>query len=138
MNPNKYLLGTISKDKWKRIGTQKRAGVLVPLFSVYSRDSIGIADFRDLKLLIDWADKTGNSVVQLLPMNEMGPLNCPYDAISSFALEPAYVCLDKIPSPGNKNIAVEINNLRKLFSGASHVDYAVKKEKNGYSGSFFV
>jgi 4-alpha-glucanotransferase len=137
MNPNKYLLGTISKDKWKRIGTQKRAGVLAPLFSVYSRDSIGIADFRDLKLLIDWADKTDNSVVQLLPMNEMGPLNCPYDAVSSFALEPAYVCLDKIPSSGNKNIAVEINNLRKLFSGASHVDYAVKKEKERILRKFF-
>jgi len=129
MNPNKYLLGTISKDKWKRIGTQKRAGVLVPLFSVYSRDSIGIADFRDLKLLIDWAEQTGNSIVQFLPLNEMGPLNCPYDAVSSFALEPVYICLDKIPSPGNKNIAAEINNLRRLFSGASHVDYVVRKEK---------
>jgi 4-alpha-glucanotransferase len=129
MNLNKYLLGTVSGDKWARIGIKRRAGVLAPLFSVYSKNSIGSADFQDLKLLIDWAQATGNSIIQFLPLNEMGPLNCPYDTISSFALEPVYVCLDKVPASENKNIAARINDLRKLFSKASHVDYAGRKEK---------
>src|SRR3989338_11217368 len=78
------------KDK---INVRRRAGLLAPLFSVYSKNSIGMGDLGDLKLLIDWCFKTGNSILQLLPMNEAGPLFCPYDAISSFALEPAYLSL---------------------------------------------
>ena len=46
------LVDTPAKDKWKRIGTKRRAGVLVPLFSVYSKKSLGIGELEDLKLLI--------------------------------------------------------------------------------------
>jgi len=83
----------ISKSNWMNIGFKKRAGVLIPLFTVYSKNSFGIGDFADLKRIIDWVKLSGNSVIQLLPMNEVGPLFCPYDALSSFALEPAYICL---------------------------------------------
>ena len=82
-----------AENKWQRIGEAKRAGVLVPLFSVYSRQSIGIADFRDLRLVVDWSERSGNSIIQLLPLNEVGSYFCPYDSLSSFALEPAYICL---------------------------------------------
>ncbi|MBI3991489.1 MAG: 4-alpha-glucanotransferase, partial [Candidatus Omnitrophica bacterium] len=74
------LFKTLSRDKWERIGAQKRAGVLVPLFSVYSRKSIGVGELHDLKLLIDWAKLSGNSIIQLLPLNEVGSLFCPYDS----------------------------------------------------------
>jgi len=77
------LLKTQSKEKWERIGLDKRSGALVPLFSVYSQKSLGVGDFRDLKLLINWCEKTGNSILQLLPMNEVGPIFCPYDSVSS-------------------------------------------------------
>ncbi|MDD4908361.1 MAG: 4-alpha-glucanotransferase, partial [Candidatus Omnitrophica bacterium] len=55
------LQKTISVDKWKKIGARRRAGVVVPLFSVYSRNSLGVGDLADLKFLIDWCVKTGNS-----------------------------------------------------------------------------
>ena len=70
------LAKSISKDNWENIGFTKRAGVLIPLFSVYSQDSFGIGDFGDLKLIIDWAKSTSNSIVQLLPM-KVGSLFCP-------------------------------------------------------------
>jgi len=92
-----YLSKSMSKDNWKNAGFKKRAGVLIPLFSVYSKDSFGIGDLGDLKLIIDWAKLTSNSIVQLLPMNEVGPVFCPYDALSSFALEPAYISLKDFP-----------------------------------------
>ncbi len=98
----------------------KRAGVLAPLFSIYSKKSIGIGDFSDLKLLIDWAKETGNSIVQLLPMNEVGSLFCPYDSLSSFALEHAYA---SIKSP-------KMDTLKRAFpAGRPFVDYSVKREK---------
>jgi len=116
------LSKTISKDNWMNIGFKKRAGVLIPLFTVYSKKSFGIGDLGDLKLVIDWAKSTANSIIQLLPMNEVGSLFCPYDALSSFALEPAYICLKDFPSLKEKQ-----------FHPASkddfYVNYAVKEEK---------
>ncbi len=129
-NLKKYLLKTPARDKWERIGTQKRAGVLVPLFSIYSKKSIGIGDFEDLKLLIDWCNKSGNSIIQLLPLNEVGSTYCPYDALSSFALEPACISLEKISGANRKSIKDGIKKLKAEFpSGKARVDYSIKKEK---------
>lgn len=117
-----YLLKTPSKTKWDRIGTQRRAGIQVPLFSVYSKKSIGIGDLADLKLLVDWAQLTGNSILGLLPMNEMGHLFCPYDCLSSFALEPAYISLEAL--------GADIKDLKKRFpAGRVYVDYSIKEAK---------
>ena len=99
---------------------KRRAGVLVPLFSVYSKNSMGVGDLEDLKLLIDWSRETGYSIIQLLPMNEIGSTLCPYDSISSFALEPMYVRLKPSRSGSGKTPGVQ---------GESHVDYRVKEEK---------
>jgi len=124
------LLKTLSKDKWKRIGDRRRAGVLAPLFSVYSKKSVGIGDFADLKILVDWCAKTGNSILQLLPMNEIGPTFCPYDAVSSFALEPSYIALEGMPVRTDRSIDKKIAGLRKRFpTGAARVDYGIKEEK---------
>jgi len=117
-----YLSRGISKDNWKNIGFKKRAGVLIPLFTVYSKNSYGIGDLGDLKLIIDWAKSTGNSIIQLLPMNEVGALFCPYDALSSFALEPVYLCLKDFPCLKEKTFKPGVNDYL-------HVDYALKKEK---------
>ena len=127
---SKYLLGTSSKDKWKKIGTSKRSGVVVPLFSVYSHESLGIGDFEDLKMLIDWIKKTGNSFLQLLPMNEVGMTFCPYDSLSSFALEPMYVSIERLRGK-KKNIAQgRIEGIRKSFpAGKLRADYRIKQEK---------
>jgi 4-alpha-glucanotransferase len=123
INLEKQLSATISKDNWRRVGFHKRAGVLVPLFSVYSEKSFGIGDLGDLKLIVDWAKSTANSILQLLPMNELGSLFCPYDALSSFALEPAYISLKDFPALREK---------RSNFSKDNpYVDYAVKEEKLG-------
>lgn len=116
------LSKTISKDNWMNIGFKKRAGVLIPLFTVYSRNSFGIGDLGDLKLVVDWAKTTANSIIQLLPMNEVSSLFCPYDALSSFALEPAYICLKEFPSLREKQFTPACKD-------SPYVDYAVKEEK---------
>ncbi|MFY9401875.1 MAG: 4-alpha-glucanotransferase [Candidatus Omnitrophota bacterium] len=114
----------------KEILNHRRAGVLIPLFSIYSKDSFGIGDFRDLKLAVDWVQKTGSSILQLLPMNEMGPVFCPYDSFSSFALEPVYISLLSLPLPKDKSILRQIESLRKCLPlTGDYVDYKVKEEK---------
>ncbi len=129
-NLKEYLLKTPSRDKWGRIGVQKRAGVLVPIFSIYSQKSIGVGELRDLKLLIDWAKLSGNSIIQLLPLNELGSLFCPYDSLSSFALEPAYISLEDTPGANKNSIKARINQLKDEFpKGKAHVDYRIKKRK---------
>jgi len=123
------MLDSAPKDKWKRIGTNKRAGVLAPLFSIYSQNSLGIGDFLDLKLLIEWAHQTANSIIQLLPLNEVGPLFCPYDSLSSFALEPMYISLKTLAAK-DKSFPDKIGNLKRTFpAGKPYVDYGIKKAK---------
>jgi len=108
----------------------RRAGILVPLFSVYSKESLGIGDFDDLKLLVDWCCKTGCSILQLLPMNEIGPTFCPYDAVSSFALEPSYISIRSVPGSAERSVQADVQKIReRIPAGKRHVDYDVRKEK---------
>ena len=118
------------KNNWKNIGKKRRAGVLVPLFSVYSKNSAGIGDMQDLRMLSDWCKASGLSILQLLPMNEVGSTFCPYDALSSFALEPAYISLDSLREASDRSVKSRIAGLKKKFpAGKKHVNYGIKDAK---------
>ncbi|MGI8436824.1 MAG: 4-alpha-glucanotransferase [Chthoniobacterales bacterium] len=67
----------------------KIAGVLTPLFALRSEHDLGIGDLATLREFVDWAAGVGFKLVQLLPINEIGGDNSPYNAISSMALEPS-------------------------------------------------
>src|SRR5256885_13846716 len=67
---------------------KKIAGVLVPLFALRREDDLGIGDVAALCQFIDWLAESGFKLVQLLPINEIGGDNSPYNAISSMAIEP--------------------------------------------------
>ncbi len=64
------------------------AGVLIPIFALRSDHDTGIGDTGLLSRFIDWAAEAGFALVQLLPINETGGDNSPYNAISSMALDP--------------------------------------------------
>jgi 4-alpha-glucanotransferase len=64
------------------------AGILVPVFSIRSENDLGIGDVSSLHEFVNFAAETGFGFVQLLPVNETGPDNSPYNAISSVAIEP--------------------------------------------------
>jgi len=67
---------------------KKIAGVLVPLFALRGKDDLGIGDTAALREFIDWVAGIGFKLVQLLPINETGADNSPYNAISAMAIEP--------------------------------------------------
>src|SRR6267143_7232351 len=67
---------------------KKIAGVLAPLFALRRENDLGIGDVEALRQFIDWAAGVGFKLVQLLPINETGRDNSPYNSISSVAIEP--------------------------------------------------
>ncbi len=67
---------------------KKIAGVLAPLFALRHDDDLGIGDLAALRNFIDWSAEIGFRLVQLLPINEVGGDNSPYNAISAMAIEP--------------------------------------------------
>jgi 4-alpha-glucanotransferase len=71
----------------------KIAGILAPLFALRTEGDWGIGDVNALKQFVDWAAHSGFQLVQLLPINETGRDNSPYNAISSVAIEPTTLYL---------------------------------------------
>lgn len=124
------FLKSLTAKQWKRIGVKRRAGVCTPLFSIYSEKSIGIGEIPDLKLLINWTKACGMSLIQLLPMNDTGFNFRPYDAESSFALDPMYLSLGELAGVNLKPFAKDIEALRRRFPlKGLWVDTTVKRAK---------
>ncbi len=78
---------------------KKIAGVLVPLFALRGEGDLGIGDIGALREFIDWVAQIGFKLVQLLPINETGADNSPYNAISAMAIEPTTLHLAPDSSP---------------------------------------
>jgi 4-alpha-glucanotransferase len=72
---------------------KKIGGVLVPLFALRGENDLGIGDLGALREFIDWIAEIGFTLVQLLPINETGADDSPYNAISSMAIEPTTLYL---------------------------------------------
>ena len=76
----------------------RHAGLLVPLFSIPSRESWGIGEIGDLPRLSEWMTGAGFSFVQLLPINEMADgQNSPYSAMSAMAIDPIFISPTAVP-----------------------------------------
>lgn len=74
-----------------------RAGSVAPLSFLRTESSLGIGNFADLKTYILLAVQRGETLVQLLPINDSGSHYLwPYSAISSFAVNPVYLSIPDI------------------------------------------
>ncbi|MGI4870379.1 MAG: 4-alpha-glucanotransferase [Janthinobacterium lividum] len=109
-------------------GPWRGAGVAMPVFSLRSERGLGVGEFTDLKLLMDWAVKTGLNLVQILPINDTTATHTwvdsyPYAAISVFALHPQYLHLDGIARLKDKKVATELDKLREELNAKDFVDY---------------
>jgi 4-alpha-glucanotransferase len=76
----------------------RRAGVLIPLFSIRTPEGWGLGEIPDLVPMARWARQAGFSIVQMLPVNQAsGGQDSPYAALTAFALDPVYLALDRCP-----------------------------------------
>ena len=100
------------------------AGTAIPVFSLRSEKGFGVGEFRDIPKFVDWMERTGQSVLQLLPINdttrkgEWGD-SYPYSPVSSFALHPIYIHL---PEVGVKEDAA-YKKAQKELNALPAVDY---------------
>ncbi len=77
--------------------TERRAGILLPLFSLRSPRDWGVGDLGDLPDFCRWLASAGHTVLQLLPTAEMALVETsPYGALTAFALDPLYLDLDGV------------------------------------------
>ncbi|MEL7021498.1 MAG: 4-alpha-glucanotransferase, partial [Bacteroidota bacterium] len=82
-------------------GHWKGTGMAIPVFSIRTQKGLGIGEFSDLKMLVDWVAALGMNLIQILPINDTHALNgwvdsYPYKAISVFALHPIYLNIEEI------------------------------------------
>ncbi len=122
-----FLLETPLGKRWEKIGVKRRAGIALPLFSIHSRKSAGIGEFPDIKPAVDWCKATGNSILQLLPLNDTGSLPSPFSAQTSIGLNPVHISLSSLI--GIKDSDEEEKNIRDRFSIEMPVDHRIGVEK---------
>ena len=120
-----------SRGHWERPGRGRRLGVVAPLFCARSCQSLGIGDFADLDRLVDWCVEIGASVLQLLPLNDMGTGSSPYSALSAMALDPIYLSLPRMePLVQDAAWARSLGSVRAELETAPRVRYQqVRQEK---------
>lgn len=105
----------------------KASGVAIPVFSLRSDDSFGIGDFSDLRKMVDWASKTGQRVVQVLPINDTTISHTwsdsyPYSAISIYALHPLYLGFKDFPLK-DKKLALKYSKQALILNSLTKLDY---------------
>lgn len=84
-----------------------QTGVSIPISAIRTAAGCGTGEFLDLPTLGSWCAKAGLSLIQILPVNDTGPLPSPYSAVSAFALHPIYIRLQALPGAERVNDAIE-------------------------------
>ena len=108
---------------------QRRAGLLVPLFSIPSSRSWGIGEIADIGHLARWLESAGISVLPILPINEMPPEETsPYSAMSAMAIDPQFIAVDEVEdfvaTGGIDSMPAEFHAQLRAVRASARVDYA--------------
>ena len=110
------------------MGHWKGAGVAVPLFSLRTEKSGGIGEYPDIIKLVDWAKKTGLTLIQLLPLNDTVATHSwvdsyPYKSISTIALNPVYLNINKIGVLDDETLLIGFVKALTGFNALETVHY---------------
>ena len=112
----------------RTIPSWKAAGVAIPVFSLRSEEGFGIGEFNDLKKMVDWAKRTGQHIIQTLPINDTILYHTnydsyPYNAVSVYALHPIYLNLETIGKLKTKKQRDYFDSKRKELNDKTFSDY---------------
>lgn len=120
----------IITDENFAFGDQKwrGSGVAIPVFSLRSQNGLGIGEFSDLKLLVDWTHDLGMNMIQVLPVNDTIANKTwldsyPYAAISVFALHPLYINLQDIATLKDAADRKALQEAAKSLNSLEQVDF---------------
>jgi 4-alpha-glucanotransferase len=119
------------------------AGVAIPVFSLRSERSYGIGEFADLAPFAEWAARCHLHLVQVLPVNDTSSDftwkdSYPYKAISTAALHPVYLNIERLFQDYYEPLANDYIERREALNRLPQVDYeSVLKEKLNYLRQLF-
>ena len=90
-----------------KILKSQRFGIALPLTSLLTRDSFETGDFYTLEKMAPFMKEIGATILQLLPLNDVGFGRSPYSSISAFAIDPLYISLH--------NLGLDIKNRKAVI-----------------------
>ena len=107
----------------------RTAGVVIPLFSIRTRDDWGIGQISALPRCSAWIRRAGHRLLQILPPYELAAgETSPYGARTAFGLDPIYITVEQIADldRGAIDEALGAEGRRDLdrLRAAKGVDYA--------------
>src|SRR4051812_9146939 len=110
------------------MSSERRSGLLIPLFSATSSESWGIGDIGDIARLTEWLAAGGQKILQLLPLNEMASGGqSPYSAMSAMAIDPIYIRVTDVTEfqarGGEAGLDAEDRDRLARARAASKVEY---------------
>ena len=104
------------------------AGTAIPVFAIRTDEDFGVGDFHDLLKMVDWAASTGQTFLQLLPINDTTMTGTwtdsyPYNANSTFALHPMYMRLSELGTLKDAARQKYFDQLGKELNELPQIDY---------------
>lgn len=121
----------------------KGAGTAIPVFSIRTENDFGVGDFGGLRAMTDWCAATGQTFLQLLPINDTTMTGTwtdsyPYNANSTFALHPMYLDLNAIGTIKDTERRQHYARLAKELNALAEIDYErVNKGKLAFARDIF-
>ncbi len=124
-------------------GYWRGAGIAIPVFSLRSQNGLGVGEFKDLSLLVDWAAKLGLKMVQILPINDTSGTKTwvdsyPYSCLSTYALHPLYLNVEELEGATKVLDQKKLAVAKKKLNALPEIDYeAVMDLKIKYARQIF-
>ena len=124
-------------------GYWRGAGIAIPVFSLRSKSGLGVGEFKDLTLLVDWAAKLGLKMIQILPINDTSGTKTwvdsyPYSCLSTYALHPLYLNVEAMEGKSKILDPKKLATARRKLNALPQVDYeAVIDLKIDYARQVF-
>ena len=109
----------------KKILDRRRAGLLMPIFSLPGKYGIGSFS-KEARAFADFLKEAGQSYWQILPLGPTGYGDSPYQSFSTFAGNPYFIDLEQLQEEGylSEGDCAELANVSE-----SQIDYGMLYEK---------
>lgn len=109
----------------KKILDRRRAGLLMPIFSLPGKYGIGSFS-KEARAFADFLKEAGQSYWQILPLGPTGYGDSPYQGFSTFAGNPYFIDLEQLQEEGYLS---EADCAELVEASESQIDYGMLYEK---------
>ncbi len=133
--PSGHDVVVVNAEHFRHAAAWKGAGVAIPVFALRSEHGYGVGEFPDLERLAAWVAGCGLHLVQLLPVNDTSTDlswrdSYPYKAISTAALHPIYLNLERLFEEARLPLPADYLARRDALNRLPQLDYeAVLRDK---------